>query len=62
MKCPNCQTELADSLILAEAGAIRGRRGRGKSKARDPEKMRRAGKKGGWPKGRKRKALPGENV
>jgi general stress protein YciG len=55
MKCPNCQTELADELILAEAGAIRGRRGRGKAKARDPKKMSKAGKKGGWPKGKKRK-------
>jgi general stress protein YciG len=51
MQCPNCGFQIPDS----EAAAAMGRRGRGQAKARDPKKMARAGRKGGWPKGRKRK-------
>lgn len=50
MKCPNkdCGIEIPDAKILAEAAAINGRVGgkaSGKSKARDPEKMRAAQRK-----------------
>jgi general stress protein YciG len=58
MQCPNCQRVIPDKkalemisekLILQRSAAILGSRGRGESKARDPEKMRAAGKLGGRP-------------
>jgi len=55
MRCPNCDIEIADELVIKSAASIIGARGRGASKARDPKKMSRAGKKGGWKKGRPRK-------
>lgn len=65
MQCPNCQHEIPDKealemisekLILQRSAAILGSRGRGEAKARDPEKMRAAGKLGGRP--RKKKTTP----
>jgi len=59
MRCPHCHALVPDKAalkliskkaILAESGAIRGSRGRGQSKARDPVKMSAAGKLGGRPK------------
>jgi hypothetical protein len=55
MKCPSCNAEIHDDLIIKVAASIIGARGRGACKARDPKKMSEAGKKGGWPKGRPRK-------
>jgi hypothetical protein len=55
MKCPVCGTDIPDNLVVKAAASIIGAKGRGAVKARDPKKMSRAGKKGGWPKGRKRK-------
>ena len=64
MRCPRCHSQIPDKeaveliseeVILRKSGAIRGGRGRGESKARDPEKMRAAGKLGGRPK--KKRAL-----
>ena len=57
MKCPYCKKEIADKLILKEAAAVMGRSGTGAAKARDPKKMSKAGKKGGWKKGRPRKIV-----
>jgi hypothetical protein len=54
MKCSNCGFELSEADILKAAASIIGSRGRGASKARDSKKMSRAGKKGGWPKGKPR--------
>jgi general stress protein YciG len=54
VQCPYCKKEIADNLIINEAAAVMGRSGRGAAKARDPKKMSKAGKKGGWPKGRPR--------
>lgn len=55
MKCPNCDIEIPNELVVKSAASIIGARGRGAAKARDPKKMSRAGKKGGWKKGRPRK-------
>ena len=55
MKCPSCNAEIQDDLVIKAATSIIGARGRGACKARDPKKMSEAGKKGGWPKGRPRK-------
>ena len=55
MKCPSCNAEIQDDLVIKAAASIIGARGRGASKARDPKKMSEACKKGGWPKGRPRK-------
>jgi hypothetical protein len=55
MKCPFCDAEIQDDLVIKAAASINGARGRGACKARDPKKMSEAGKKGGWPKGRPRK-------
>jgi general stress protein YciG len=66
MNCPKCKTEIPDADIAEYLGRKGGSK-TGPSKARDPEKMRAAAlkrwsearpknaKKGGWPKGRKRK-------
>jgi hypothetical protein len=63
MICPHCQRKIADSdalelitekAILRKSGSIRGARGVGAAKARDPEKMRAAGKLGGRPRKKKR--------
>jgi general stress protein YciG len=62
MQCPHCQRVIPDKkalemipekLILQRSAAILGSRGRGESKARDPEKMRAAGKLGGRPRKKK---------
>jgi hypothetical protein len=58
MKCPSCNADIQDDLVIKAATSIIGARGRGASKARDPKKMSEAGKKGGWPKGRPRKKHP----
>jgi hypothetical protein len=55
MNCPICNAAIHDDLVIKGAASIMGARGRGACKARDPKKMSEAGKKGGWPKGRKRK-------
>jgi len=55
MKCPSCNADIQDDLVIKAAASINGARGRGACKARDPKKMSEAGKKGGWPKGRPRK-------
>jgi hypothetical protein len=55
MKCPSCNADIQDDLVIKAATSIIGARGRGACKARDPKKMSEAGKKGGWPKGRPRK-------
>jgi hypothetical protein len=56
MQCPHCGKWIEESqLSPQEAAAVMGRIGRGAAKARDPKKMSAAGKRGGWPKGRKRK-------
>ena len=55
MKCPYCNVDIQDDVVIRAAASIIGARGRGPSKARDPKKMSEAGKKGGWPKGRPRK-------
>jgi hypothetical protein len=55
MKCPSCNANIDDDLVIKAAASIIGARGRGACKARDPKKMSEAGKKGGWPKGRPRK-------
>jgi hypothetical protein len=47
---------LTDAAILRQSAAIRGRLGFGVVKARDPEKMRVAGRLGGLAKARNRKA------
>ena len=62
MKCPHCGFELAEAEILKAAASIIGSRGRGASKSRDPKKMSKAGKLGGWPKGKPRKSELAENV
>ena len=54
MRCPKCGYEISDELIVREAGAIRGRKGTGAAKARDPQKMREAGRLGGLAKARNR--------
>ena len=54
VKCPYCQNEIDDAQIRSYSNSLIGRMGPPESKARDPKKMSRAGKKGGWPKGRKR--------
>jgi general stress protein YciG len=68
MICPHCKRKIADQdaveliaeeAILRKSGSIRGARGRGPAKARDPELMRQAGKLGGRPKKKKPK---GEKV
>jgi hypothetical protein len=56
MNCPSCNTKIDDQLVVTAAASILGARGRGDSKRRDPKMLSEAGKKGGWPKGRKRKA------
>jgi hypothetical protein len=56
MRCPKCGYEIADQQIIREAGAIRGRRGTGAAKARDPGKMREAGRLGGLAKARNLRA------
>jgi hypothetical protein len=56
--CPNCGFEIPSQHFISVAASIMGARGTGASKARDPKKMSRAGKKGGWKKGRPRKVLP----
>jgi hypothetical protein len=62
MRCPQCHSLVPDKealeliskeAILRKSGAIRGAIGRGQSKARDPEKMSKAGKLGGRPKKKK---------
>jgi hypothetical protein len=59
MRCPRCHSKIPDQeaveliseeVILRKSGSIRGARGRGESKARDPEKMSAAGKLGGRPR------------
>ena len=55
MKCPSCNADIQDDLVIKAATSIIGARGRGACKARDPKKMSECGKKGGWPKGRPRK-------
>jgi hypothetical protein len=66
MICPHCKREIADEealeliteeAVLRKSGSIRGARGRGEAKARDPEKMRAAGKLGGRPKKKKPKQV-----
>jgi hypothetical protein len=57
MKCPSCNAEIDETVVLRAAASIMGARGRGACKARDPKKMSEAGKKGGWSKGRPRKAV-----
>jgi hypothetical protein len=54
MRCPKCGYEIGDDLIVREAGAIRGRKGTGAAKARDPKKMKEAGRLGGLAKARNR--------
>ena len=56
MRCPYCERQIADAVVLREAGAIQGRKGTGAAKARDPEKMREAGRLGGLAKARNRAA------
>jgi hypothetical protein len=46
---------ISEEAILRKSGSIRGARGRGPAKARDPELMRAAGKLGGRPKKKKPK-------
>jgi hypothetical protein len=55
MKCPSCNADIQDALVIKAATSIIGAPGRAASKARDPKKMSEPGKKGGWPKGRPRK-------
>ncbi len=55
MKCPTCNADIHDDIVIKAAASINGARGRGAAKARDPQKMSEAGKKGGWQKGRPRK-------
>jgi hypothetical protein len=55
MKCPSCNADIQDDLVLKAAASIMGARGRGACKRRDPKKMSEVGKLGGWPKGRPRK-------
>jgi hypothetical protein len=63
MQCPKCGFQIADHLVLRESAAIRGRKGRGAAKSRDPEKMRKAGRLGGLAKARnKAKALSQSNA
>jgi len=63
MQCPRCGFQIADHVILRESAAIRGRKGRGAAKSRDPEKMREAGRLGGLAKARnKALALSKSNV
>lgn len=57
MKCPECGTDIPDDLVIKASSSILGALGRGASKARDPKKMSKAGKKGGWKKGRPRKPV-----
>jgi hypothetical protein len=54
MQCPRCGYEITDDLVVRESAAIRGRKGRGPVKSRDPEKMREAGRLGGLAKARNR--------
>lgn len=66
MNCPKCGTKISDRAIARQL-ASKGGKTTGKTKARDSNKMREAAlkrwsearalnaKKGGWPKGRKRK-------
>jgi general stress protein YciG len=60
MICPNCNFNIDDKLVVRQAARIIGSMGRGLAKARDPKKMSKAGKKGGWKKGRPRK--PKESI
>jgi hypothetical protein len=57
MNCPICNALIQDELVIKGAASIMGRRGRGDSKRRDPKMLSEAGKKGGWKKGRPRKAI-----
>jgi len=57
MNCPICNAVIQDELVIKAAGSILGARGRVDSKRRDPKMLSEAGKKGGWKKGRPRKAL-----
>jgi len=50
MQCPKCGHRFSDTEILRESAAIQGRKGTGAAKARDPEKMRAAGRLGGLAK------------
>jgi hypothetical protein len=54
VRCPKCGHTLSDAAILRESAAIRGRLGFGAAKARDPQKMRAAGRLGGLAKARNR--------
>ena len=55
MKCPSCNADIQDDIVVKAAASILGARGRGDCKRRDPKKMSEVGKLGGWPKGRPRK-------
>jgi hypothetical protein len=55
MKCPSCNADIQDDIVIKAAASINGARGRGACKRRDPKKMSEIGKLGGWPKGRPRK-------
>lgn len=59
--CSQCGYQFADRAILKAAGKVLGARGRGAAKARDPEKMRQAGRKGGLARARA-KALEKEKA
>jgi hypothetical protein len=56
MRCPKCGYEISDDQIVREAGAIRGRKGTGATKARNSEKMRAAGRLGGLARARNLRA------
>jgi general stress protein YciG len=56
MQCPKCGHQLSDAEIVREAASIQGRKGGKAAKARDPEKMREAGRLGGLAKARNRAA------
>jgi general stress protein YciG len=56
MQCPECGHRFSDAEILRESAAIQGRKGTGAAKARDPEKMRAAGRLGGLARAKKLKA------
>ena len=55
MKCPSCNADIQEDLVIKAAASINGSRGRGDCKRRDSKLMSECGKKGGWPKGRPRK-------
>jgi hypothetical protein len=65
MKCPHCKHSILDeealmmipeAAVLRKSASILGARGRGKAKARDPEKMRAAGRLGGRPRKKERRS------